>query len=336
MNRQALFNKFDNGTPWLRGNTIFLTRHGSHAYGTNIPGSDEDFKGLAIPPPEYFLGYSRKFEQAVGQGPDITIYDIRKFFALAADCNPSIIEVLFTDPSDHVINRARELLDNRDLFLSKKAKFTFSGYAMSQLKRIETHRRWLLSPPEKEPKRADFGLTEMRAVAKEQLGAAEAAIRQELDLQVGMPAFDLQADAAKKLGYEENFIEYLRREQNYRRAKQEWTQYNTWKRERNKSRAELERKFGYDTKHAMHLVRLMRMGAEILTAGAVIVRRPDAEELLSIRYGAWKYDDLMQWAKDMDTRLNELYKISNVLPKSPDIAKLDALCMRFVEEWCSP
>src|ERR1039458_5020213 len=34
-------------------------------------------------------------------------------------------------------------------------------------------------------------------------------------------------------------------------------QYNGWKAQRNPKRAELEAKFGYDTKHAMHLVRLM-------------------------------------------------------------------------------
>src|SRR5271156_6546414 len=81
---------------WIEDRTVLLVRHGSHAYGTNTPASDEDFKGIAIPPKNYFLGTMHRFEQAELKAPepDAVIYDIRKFFNLAADCNPNIIEVL--------------------------------------------------------------------------------------------------------------------------------------------------------------------------------------------------------------------------------------------------
>jgi hypothetical protein len=48
-------------------------------------------------------------------------------------------------------------------------------------------------------------------------------------------------------------------------------------------RTELVDKFGYDTKHAMHLVRLIRMAKEILIEGVVHVYRDDREELMDIR-----------------------------------------------------
>ena len=90
---------------WIKDNTVLLVRHGSHAYGTNTPSSDEDFKGIAIPPQNYFFGSLHRFEQAElkAPDPDAVIYDIRKFFMLAADCNPNIIEVLHTAPEDHFI-----------------------------------------------------------------------------------------------------------------------------------------------------------------------------------------------------------------------------------------
>ena len=90
---------------WIEDGTVLLVRHGSHAYGTNTETSDEDFKGVAIPTKEYFFGYTHKFEQAElkAPDPDAVIYDIRKFFNLAASCNPNIIEVLHTDPADHFI-----------------------------------------------------------------------------------------------------------------------------------------------------------------------------------------------------------------------------------------
>lgn len=125
--------------PWLCESVIYLTRHGSWAYGTNVEGSDEDFKGIAIPPPEYFYGFVSKFDKpAESKEPDMVIHDIRRFMALAADCNPNIIETLWTDPSDRVIVRegGRELLAYRGLFLSKRARYSFSGFAHAQLKRI--------------------------------------------------------------------------------------------------------------------------------------------------------------------------------------------------------
>jgi len=105
----------------------------------------------------------------------------------------------------------------------------------------------------------------------------------------------------------------------YLAAKDAWEHYWTWKKNRNEKRSALEEQFGYDTKHAMHLVRLLRMGEEALTTGVLNVRRPDAEELLAIRNGSWSYDDLVAYAKEVDNRArNELYAKS-VLPKKPDV-----------------
>lgn len=109
---------------WMDGGTILLVRHGSHAYGTNTETSDEDFKGVAIPPKEYFYGFTHRFEQAELKAPDddAVIYDIRKFFNLAADCNPNIIELLHVDPIDYVIVTpiGQMILDHKNDFLSKK------------------------------------------------------------------------------------------------------------------------------------------------------------------------------------------------------------------------
>jgi hypothetical protein len=83
-----------------------------------------------------------------------------------------------------------------------------------------------------------------------------------------------------------SFLELLDRERRYRSALRKWQQYEEWKRTRNAARAELERQHGYDTKHAMHLIRLLRMAEEIVSKGRVLVRRPDAEELRAVRRGA--------------------------------------------------
>lgn len=344
---------------WLEGRTIYLTRHGSHAYGTNVPTSDLDLRGVAIPPREYLLGYLHHFEQAETKGdPDIVIFDLRKFMTLACDCNPNVLEVLFVDPSDRVkvTPAGQALLEHRHLFLSKKARHTFSGYAMAQLKRIETHRRWLLHPPAGAPVRTDFGLPERCVMSKDQLKAAESMIRKRVESwQVDLDPLDdagkIQlrerlvealtdmhlatedqqwAAAGRALGFSDNFLELLDRERRYAAAQRNWEQFNTWVQQRNPARAQLEAHHGYDSKHGMHLVRLMRMCRELLETGQLIVRRPDREELLAIRAGAWSYDQLMDWARAQDAALQEAYDHSS-LPSAPDRRAVDALCVRLIE-----
>ncbi len=156
--------------------TIYLATHGSHAYGTNIETSDVDVKGVCVPPSSYFLGYAYRFDQQEQKSPDQVIYGVQKFFKLAADCNPNIIEVLFVDERHiRMITPAGQLMrEHRDLFLSKKARHTFAGYAHAQLKRIKGHRAWLDNPPKNKPQRSDFGLPENRIVSRQQLGVISA------------------------------------------------------------------------------------------------------------------------------------------------------------------
>lgn len=347
---------------WIEGGTVLLVRHGSHAYGTNTVTSDEDFKGVAIPTKEYFFGYTNRFEQAElkAPDPDAVIYDIRKFFNLAADCNPNIIEVLHTDPSDHFIVTpiGQKILDHKDDFLSKKIKHTFLGYSVSQLKRIKTHKKWIMNPPSVPPTRADLGLPEQTLIPQDQLTAAFAEVQKELDrmqfdfmenleestkIEIRNSMASMLAEmkitsdeqfgaAARKIGLNDNFIHLMQMERQYTGAKREWDQYQNWKKTRNAKRSELEEKYGYDTKHAYHLVRLIRMCREVLTTGKVIVKRPDREELLAIRNGAWTYEQLIEFAEKEDIALNELYNTTSVLPKVPNKEKLDKLCISLVEE----
>ena len=119
--------------------------------------------------------------------------------------------------------------------------------------------------------------------------------------------------------------------QEYEDAKVRWEQYWTWKKNRNEKRSVLEEQFGYDTKHAMHLVRLLRMGVEALTEGVIKVKRPDAQELLSIRDGAWSYEEVVQYADEMHRRVMEDLLPKTTLPKKPNV-KLAARLVMEVQD----
>ena len=133
---------------------------GSHLYGTATELSDIDTRGVFIPTEEFYLGFMEKVEQVESHTPDETYWEITKFFKLCLDNNPNILELLFI-PNQFIEYASEEwanIMAHRQMFLSTKARHTFSGYAVSQLHRIRQHREWLMNPPKGKPERKDFDL----------------------------------------------------------------------------------------------------------------------------------------------------------------------------------
>ena len=65
--------------------------------------------------------------------------------------------------------------------------------------------------------------------------------------------------------------------------------------------------------------------------GIILVKRPDAAELLSIRQGAWSYERLIGWARDQDAKMAALAATSP-LPHSPDREAIGTLCESLLRE----
>ncbi|MEM6673726.1 MAG: nucleotidyltransferase domain-containing protein [Planctomycetota bacterium] len=271
-------------------NLILRTLSGSRAHGLAREGSDTDTRGVCIPPARFLLGLSA-FEQHESEGGDHVTYALAKFVRIALQGNPNIMESLFTHEDDvlFIDEAGRELVDARDLFLSKQVGERFMGYALAQLKRMERHHRWLVDPPKARPEPETYG-------------------GKNVD---GRTRF---SDVDRKKAYDADL--------------EHWHHFQTWRKERNPDRAALEDRFGYDTKHAMHLVRLLKMGDEVLSSGTLTVRRPDAEWLLGIRDGALDYASLLELAEDMTSTLQDKMSAST-LPDGPDQGAAEALLVRL-------
>lgn len=366
----------------LLKHTILLNICGSRAYGTNTESSDLDFKGICIPPKEYFFGAVSKFEQAEfkNSSPNIyynyfneeerklidkqdsegTVYDIRKFIKLATDANPNILDTLYCREQDIKYQNkfGKKIRDNRDLFLTKRIAFTFSGFAAAQLKRIKLHRDWLLNPMTHKPERSDYGLADNTFIPKEQLEATNDMIKKKIDsweidfgelnsaskqfIQDQLVSYmtdleiyseeDKYVVAARSLGFNDNFIEHLITERKYLCDVRKYAQYMEWKKNRNPERAEMEAKFGFDSKHALHLYRLFRMCSEGLKTGCINVYRDDAEELKEIKNGKLTFEQILEFAEQQDKEMKILYEQSK-LPKSPNVHKIEQLCVEIIEEF---
>lgn len=293
---------------------IYETVHGSTAYGLAREGSDLDLKGVVVGPRAWYFGYRGGPEQLT-LDPDHVRFEMRKLLRLLANANPTVLELLFVPEAMHraLSAEGQRLLDARERFLSRRVGESFGGYALGQLRRIQTHRKWLLAPPAAAPAREAFGLSERVAVPKDQQGAAQTLI-----------------DRGVLVELPESFLDLLGREKRYQAAKREWQQFQQWRRERNVARAELEARHGYDTKHAMHLVRLQRMAVEILRERRVEVVRSDREELLAIRDGAWPFERLLEEAERMGEAIREATD-SSALPERADEDAIEALGIEIID-----
>lgn len=282
---------------WIDKRTIYKVVSGSHSYGTNLPTSDLDVRGICIPPKEYYFGL-HNFEQHISQQPDETIFSLNKFFKLAFDCNPNIVELLFVDER-HIleIDRFGQMLrDNRHLFLSQRALHTFSGYAHSQLQRIKHHFYWLQNPVTERPEQSD-----------------DKYIR---TMNIG----EFKRDLFNTALYDEDLKKF--------------NQYQEWKKNRNQKRSELEEKFGYDTKHCAHLFRLLNMGIEILRTGNLTVDRTniDASFLLDIRRGLYTYETMLEKAEILFEEI-KIERDSSKLPVKPDFEKINNLLCNITNDF---
>jgi len=117
---------------------ILLGLGGSYAYGTNNENSDIDFRGITLNMPSDLLGLT-EFEQYEDNTTDTVIYSFNKIVKLLLECNPNTIELLGLDDSQYLIKTplGQKLLDNKGLFLSKRAAKSFGGYAGAQLRRLQ-------------------------------------------------------------------------------------------------------------------------------------------------------------------------------------------------------
>lgn len=277
---------------WETG-LILRTLSGSRAQGLAREGSDTDTRGVCIPPAAYLIGLS-DFEQHESDGGDHVIYSLTKFVRLSLEGNPNLLETLFA-PREIVLDvtaAGERLLQAKELFLSRRVGARFLGYADGQRRRLERHHRWLENPPGAEPDPQAFG-----------------GVREEARWRYP------SADQAKA----------------YDAALKHWRHYETWRAERNPARAELERNHGYDTKHAMHLLRLLTMGIEVVRDGRVVVTRPDAEFFWSVRDGAFDYPELVERADALKEELEAEIQTSR-LPDRPNRDAAEALVIELHRE----
>ncbi|MBD2580098.1 nucleotidyltransferase domain-containing protein [Oscillatoria sp. FACHB-1406] len=352
----------------VENRTILLALTGSRGYGLATETSDYDYRGVFIATQPYYLGFKDIEQKDSGWteeagnfeflGQDTAIYELRKFLKLSVDNNPNILELLWFKDYAHLTEVGKVLLANRRMFLSKRVKSTYTGYGYAQIKKLESHRRWLLDPPTQKPTPAEFGLQDTpplsisdmnsflqylyllvrdRIQFLEPAGELYRLLTAEIDYKGVLKQYDLPEETlayTQKLAHtSKDFIKLLQLSQRYHKAVQEYKNYQQWKKNRNPARAAMEAKVGYDCKFAMQAIRLLKTGIEVLETQQVIVDRReagDAEELLAMKQGKYSYDEIMAIANQLYQQLDVACK-NSTLPPIVDREAASELCVELVQ-----
>lgn len=149
---------------------LFLTVTGSRMYGNSRPESDWDYRGVFIESINDKLTLDDSIKKIGGANADgeelckvlqniglplkdtndVELYELKRFITLALENNPNIMDLLCHNNkhSIYINELGQTLLDNKQMFLSKDLKETFSGYALSQLKKMKSHSKWIGVFPE--------------------------------------------------------------------------------------------------------------------------------------------------------------------------------------------
>lgn len=337
-------------TPNIPGTLVFNCISGSNAYGTSTPESDIDTRGIYVPPLEVLLNPFVNSDMVSDNSQDIQIYALQKFIKMLCSANPNVLELLWT-PEDCIIAlhpaMQNGLIAHRNLFLTKKIKGSYCGYAYSQLKRIKGHCKWINNPQPKLPPSLRnyikfYGENINTNISQEKLFELFSTCTA---TKINEHTYKLYTDnsGTLKTGFvntaeqtQPTYIDISLEKLNeinpkflgvaainlegYAQDMHRWHNYWEWKNNRNEKRAEIEAVCGYDGKHAMHLLRLLRQCKEIFLHKEIYVRRPDAKELLEIRLGKRSYESVIAEADALESEINNLYEMSD-LPDEVDLEK---------------
>jgi len=334
-----------------KGLIIFEARMGSHAYGTAMPTSDVDIRGIFIQPLEDVLEYGYT-DQVADKTNDIVFYELKRFFELLDKNNPNILELLAA-PEDCVIYKdpLYDLIQahTKD-FITKKCRFTFAGYAIEQIKKARGYNKkmnWEASEMTRktvldfcyilwngqsitlEDWLKEYNANKSISFSQKDFGLAKVDHAHDVyamynlykcEIPKGIissnKANDVQLTSIPKGIL---FLVYLTFNKDaYSVHCKKYAEYQEWLKNRNEDRFKMNKEHGknYDSKNMMHTFRLLKMALEI-AKGELNVRRSSEEIkiLMKIRHGEYEFENLLTEAEGMIEELDSAFDNSSLPEK---------------------
>ena len=129
----------DGSTEGFQPDVIYRCQVGSKAFGLSNEDSDDDIRGVFVPSARQHWSLYAVPEQIEDQTDenDEVLWELEKFLRLALKANPNILEVLWTPIVLQTTPLGDRLRGLREAFLSKHLYKTYSGYVLSQFRRMK-------------------------------------------------------------------------------------------------------------------------------------------------------------------------------------------------------
>jgi hypothetical protein len=325
---------------------IFGCIVGSHAYGTNVEGSDIDRKWVYVQSADdlFINGYKPQIEIS----KDETAYELSRFLELAQKANPTILELFFA-PNDCIIYQ-HEAFDKvraiRNYFLTKKCRLSFGGYAISQIEKakgLDKKMNWEKERTERkdvmdfcywiqsaiDPKRGDNFQSQLIKDhfvdgQIKNMGLSKIPHTKDLynlfwdarypfkGITQGSDSNDISLSDVPK---DANCIGmlYFNKEE-YTKHCRDYKEYQEWLNKRNTQRYvdTQNHQQQIDGKNLLHCVRLIETALEIATTNTLLVRRPNADILKKIRKGEYNLDEVILFSQKTIEKMDEAFKNSSL------------------------
>jgi len=347
-------------------NIIFKALVGSHAYGTNIEGSDFDIKGVYLQSPEEVLDLG--YREQITVNKDEVYYELRRFIELCCTGNPTMLELLYT-PDDcikEIHPCFMRLIENREKFLSKSCKFSFGGYAYSQIgkaKGLNKKMNWekdkverktildfcyILTPMGSQPIREWLRIQRGEATRQEYYGVSKVPNCRDMFYiypkdQEGLEYHGLcnSDESSNELRMSSIPVNQIAKctamsynKDGYIEHCKDYNQYQVWLKERNTQRYVDIDEHGQkiDGKNLLHCYRLLETGVEIAKFHTINVRRPNAAYLIEIRKGKHNLETLLKQSESKMEELNKEFDLST-LPDKADRGFFMSLMPKIRKEY---
>jgi predicted nucleotidyltransferase len=272
---------------------------------------------------------NQNFEQFTNEATDTTIYAFNKLISLLSNVNPNTIELLGNKPEHYfyISPIGQELIDNAHLFLSKKAIYSFGGYANQQLRRLENKSNRLVSQSDQE----QHILNTINHAMYDIKTAYQDFTDEDIKLYI---------DTAVQEGYDtEIFMDVNLKHYPLRDYKSVWSEMQSIVKSYGKIGKRNEKAIEHNKlgKHMMHLIRLYMMCLDILEKEKIITyRKKEHDLLMDIRNGKF-LDNNSQPVAEFYEMVNEYekrleYAVENTsLPDKPDYNKINEFLMSVNE-----